>query len=154
MADKPEQKVELTVEEKTAKAKELYGKGCRNYFVKNYTEAADDLSDACELYGEIFGTQGDELGEVYLLYAKALIAVGQEENKLLDIQEAEEDDENDEDDEESLENDPEEKAKDPVEKSNDPEANGDSMDTEADCKDAQTELKNSKTVKGEGEHLN
>ncbi|KAL7041297.1 hypothetical protein ACKWTF_000714 [Chironomus riparius] len=152
MSDKPEEKVELTVEEKTLKAKELYAKGCRNYYVKNYTEAADDLSDACELYGELFGLQGDELGEVYLLYAKALIAVGQEENKLLDIQEEEDDDENDETDEESTEI----EEKDPVEKSNDPETKEDSKDNEekpensaADSKEPESELKNSETVKSD-----
>jgi nuclear autoantigenic sperm protein len=156
MADKPEEKIELTVEEKSLKAKELYGKGCRNYYVKNYTEAADDLSDACELYGELFGLQGDELGEVYLLYAKALIAVEQAENKLMDIQEEEEDDETDDDVEESAENDSEEKAKDPVDNSKDPEEKSDQMDVEekpkdpeVDSKDAETDLKNSKTVKGD-----
>lgn len=74
MAEKPDDQV--TIDEKIAKAKELYGRGCRNYYVKCYTESADDLSEACKLYGEAYGVDGDELGEVYLLYAKALIAVG------------------------------------------------------------------------------
>lgn len=135
MADKEEQK--LTVEEKTLKAKELYGKGCRNFYVKNYMEAADDLSDACELFGEIHGVDGDELGEVYLIYAKALIAIGQEENKLVDIQEDEEDDDEEEECTETAEKDPEENPK---------EAASESMDVEEKPKDPETELKNSETV--------
>jgi nuclear autoantigenic sperm protein len=74
MAEKPED--QFTTEEKILKAKELYGRGCRNFYVKCYTESADDLSEACKIYGEVYGVDGDELGEVYLLYAKALIAVG------------------------------------------------------------------------------
>lgn len=151
MADKAEDKV--TAEEKTLKAKELYGRGCRNYYVKNYSEAADDLSDACELYGLLYGVDGDELGEVYLLYAKALIAVGREENKLVDVQEE------DEEYEECYENDPEEKSNDPVGNSNDPEqkqnnSKADSMD-QKDSNESETEIKKADTVKGkEGKHLN
>ena len=74
MAEKPED--QATIEDKISKAKEFYALGCRNYYVKCYTESADDLSEACKLYGEVYGVDGDELGEVYLLYAKALIAVG------------------------------------------------------------------------------
>jgi len=78
MAEKPDD--QFTTEEKVLKAKELYGRGCRNFYVKCYTESADDLSEACKLYGEVYGVDGDELGEVYLLYAKALIAVGKNHN--------------------------------------------------------------------------
>lgn len=92
MAEKPED--QFSSEEKVAKAKELYARGCRNYYVKSYSEAADDLSEACKIFGEEYGVDGDELGDVYLLYAKALCAVGQEENKLIDV--PEEDDDEDE----------------------------------------------------------
>lgn len=94
MAEKPED-LETTTE-KITKAKELYGRGCRNYYVKSYSEAADDLSEASKLMAEAYGVDGDELGEVYLLYAKSLIAVGQEENKLIEV--PEEEDEMEEDD--------------------------------------------------------
>lgn len=100
MAEKPED--QFTSDEKIAKAKELYGRGCRNYYVKAYSEAADDLSEATKLYAEELGVDSEELGEIYLLYAKALIAVGQEENKLIDVPEEEEDD-----DEEEVEAEPE-----------------------------------------------
>lgn len=94
MAEKPED--QFSSEEKIAKAKELYARGCRNYYVKSYSDAADDLSEASKLMGEEYGVDGDELGDVYLLYAKSLIAVGQDENKLIDV--PEEDEESDEDD--------------------------------------------------------
>lgn len=89
MAEKPED--QFSSEEKIAKAKELYGRGCRNYYVKSFSEAADDLSEASKLFAEEYGVDGDELGDVYLLYAKALIAIGQEENKLIDVPEEDED---------------------------------------------------------------
>jgi nuclear autoantigenic sperm protein len=91
MAEKPEDQV--TTDEKIVKAKELYGRGCRNYYVKSYSEAADDLSEATKLYAEAYGVDGDELGEVYLLYAKSLVALGQEENKLIEVPENEDEDE-------------------------------------------------------------
>ena len=97
MAEKPED--QFSLDEKILKGKELYARGCRNYYVKSYSEAADDLSDACKFYTEAYGVDGDELGDVYLLYAKALVAVGQEENKLIEVPENEDDDEaNEEDD--------------------------------------------------------
>lgn len=91
MAEKPEE--QFTSEEKIAKAKELYARGCRNYYVKAYSEAADDLSEATQLYAEEYGVDGDDVGEVYLLYAKALIAMGQGENKLIEVPESDDDDE-------------------------------------------------------------
>lgn len=98
MAEKPED--QFSLDEKILKGKELYARGCRNYYVKSYSEAADDLSDACKFYTEAYGVDGDELGDVYLLYAKALVAVGQEENKLIEVPENEDDDDepNEEDD--------------------------------------------------------
>lgn len=41
MAEKPEELE--TREEKLQRAKELFGRGSRNYYVKAYAEAADDL---------------------------------------------------------------------------------------------------------------
>lgn len=99
MAEKPEE--QFSMDEKAAKAKELYARGCRNYYVKSYSEAADDLSEASKLFGEVHGVDGDELGDVYLLYAKALIATGQEENKVIDVPE----DDDDEDEDEPVEED-------------------------------------------------
>lgn len=96
MADKPED--QITPEERIQKAKEMYARGCRNYYCKSYVEAADDLSEATQLYTTIYGVDADEMGDVYLLYAKALTQIGLEENKLMEVPE-----ESDEEEEESEE---------------------------------------------------
>lgn len=59
--------VESTKEQKIAEAKELYSKGSRNFLVKSYDEAADQLSQVCALYEELYGELCDELGMPYLL---------------------------------------------------------------------------------------
>jgi nuclear autoantigenic sperm protein len=68
-----------------------YAIGCRNFYVRKYSDAADDLSEASKLFGEVYGIDGAELGDVYLMYAKSLIQIGQEENKLIDVPEEDED---------------------------------------------------------------
>lgn len=114
MAEKSETLV--TKEERTNEAKELFGRGSRNYCMKQYAEAADDLSACCGIYSELYGPLADECGLPYLLYAKSLIALGKDENNLLvpgdDEAEADDDDEEEvEGEEESAdgeENEPEE----------------------------------------------
>ena len=91
MAEKPED--QINNQDKINRAKELFAIGTRNYYVRNYSDAADDLGEASKLYGEVYGIDGNELGDIYLLYAKSLIAIGQEENKLIDVPEEEEEDE-------------------------------------------------------------
>lgn len=94
MAEKPED--QTSTEEKIARANELIGRGTRNYYVNAFTEAADDLSQACSMYSDLYGPDADELAHPYLIYAKSLIAVAQDENKLMDIPEEENEDENSE----------------------------------------------------------
>lgn len=53
--------------EKILKAKELYSQGSRNFLVKSYAESADELSQVCALYEELYGELSDELGMPYLL---------------------------------------------------------------------------------------
>lgn len=53
--------------EKILKAKELFSQGSRNFLVKSYDEAADDLSQVCQLYEEVYGELADELGQPFLL---------------------------------------------------------------------------------------
>lgn len=98
----PNPAVEMSAEERLAAVKDLYNRGSRSYLVKEYAQAADDLSEACAAYAEIYGEGAMELGLPYLLYAKSLIALAQGgENKLLDVpEEQEEDDDDDEDDDE------------------------------------------------------
>lgn len=52
---------------KLLNAKELYCYGSRNFLLKNYSDAADQLSQACALYEELYGEQSNELGMPYLL---------------------------------------------------------------------------------------
>uniref|UniRef100_A0A2M4AN19 Putative histone-binding protein n1/n2 n=1 Tax=Anopheles triannulatus TaxID=58253 RepID=A0A2M4AN19_9DIPT len=86
----------VTPEDKVNEAKELFGRGSRNYCMRQYSEAADDLSACCALYSEMYGSLGEECGQPYLLYAKSLIAIGKDENNLIvpgdDDEEADEDD--------------------------------------------------------------
>lgn len=90
----------MTEEERLVFAKDLYGRGSRNYLVKEYAEAADDLSEVCAMYAEIYGDEAHELGMPYLLYAKSLIALAQGgENKLLEVPEEQEEDDEEDDDE-------------------------------------------------------
>lgn len=94
--------IPMTDEEKIVHAKDLYARGSRNYLVKDYTEAADELSEVCALYAEIYGDNSDELGMPYLLYAKSLVALAQQgEHKIMEIpeEEPEDDDDNDDNDE-------------------------------------------------------
>lgn len=100
MAEKSDEM--MSREEKIQRAKEFFGRGSRNYLVKDYPEAAEDFSRACELYAELYGENADELGQPHLFYAKALIKLAQlGENKVLTLQdEEEEDDDDDEDGEE------------------------------------------------------
>lgn len=102
MAEKSETLV--TKEEKVNEAKELFGRGSRNYCMKQYADAADDLSACCSIYSELYGPNAEELGLPYLMYAKSLIALGKDENNLIaaadDGEEVDEDDEEDEEGEE------------------------------------------------------
>lgn len=107
MADTPEEVV-LTIEEKKTLGKELFGRGSRNYCVKSYAEAADDLSEVCEIFGEVYGQKSDQLGMPYLLYAKSLIAVAQDETKVMNNVPEENEGEEDDDEEEEEEDAPEE----------------------------------------------
>uniref|UniRef100_A0A182SHL7 Tetratricopeptide SHNi-TPR domain-containing protein n=1 Tax=Anopheles maculatus TaxID=74869 RepID=A0A182SHL7_9DIPT len=96
MAEKSEKLV--TKDERISEAKELFGRGSRNYCMKQFADAADDLSECCSIYSELYGPNAEELGLPYLMYAKSLIALGKDENNLIVAEEADDDD--DEDDEE------------------------------------------------------
>lgn len=88
---------QISQDEKIAQAQELLSIATRNYYVKAYADAVDDFSTVCEIFSEVYGPSADQLGKPYLMYAKCLIALGQEENKLMEIPEDEE--EGDDDDE-------------------------------------------------------
>ena len=81
----------LDPQEKNKLAQELYARGSRNYLVKSYSEAAEDLSQACEMLAELNGDMAECLGLPYLMYAKSLIAVAQQDEiKVVDVREKDE----------------------------------------------------------------
>lgn len=91
---------------KIKEAQDLYAKGSRNFLVGSYIEAADELSQVCSIYEEVYGSLSDELGAPYLLYAKILLALALEDNKVVDVpDEQQDDDEEGEDDGEGEEGD-------------------------------------------------
>lgn len=104
MAEKSETLV--TKEDKVAEAKELFGRGSRNFCMKQYSEAADDLSACCAIYSDLYGPTSDECGLPYLMYAKSLTALGKDENNLIvPGEEGEEEGEDDDEEEEGGEED-------------------------------------------------
>ncbi|XP_053659109.1 protein NASP homolog [Anopheles marshallii] len=107
MAEKSETLV--TKEERINEAKELFGRGSRNYCMKQYADAADDLSECCSIYSEVHGPNAEELGLPYLMYAKSLIALGKDENNLIVAEDAEDEEDDDDDEEEEGENEGDEK---------------------------------------------
>lgn len=92
MAEKPEELE--TSEDKIQRAKEMFSRGSRNFYVQAYAEAADDLSQACTIFADIHGPTADECAMPYLIYAKTLIALGTDENKVLDVPDEEDEEEN------------------------------------------------------------
>ncbi|KFB44649.1 AGAP002782-PA-like protein [Anopheles sinensis] len=142
MAEKSETLV--TKEERINEAKELFGRGSRNYCMKQYAEAADDLSACCGIYSELYGPQADECGLPYLLYAKSLIALGKDENNLIVPGDDEAEADDDDDEEEEVEG--EEESADGEENEPEGEVGGDKDDEAApmDTNDEATEKSASK----------
>lgn len=101
---------QISTDEKIAQAQELLSIATRNYYVKAYSDAVDDFSTVCSIFSEVYGPNAEELGKPYLMYAKCLIAVGQEENKLMEIPEEEGEEGDDDDDDEEGDEEGEEKA--------------------------------------------
>lgn len=83
MAEKPEELE--TTEDKIQRGKELYCRGSRNYYVQAYQEAVDDLSEACAILSEHCGATADDCAMPYLIYAKTLVALSKDTNKVLEV---------------------------------------------------------------------
>lgn len=64
-------------------ATSLLASGTEHLEEGNYTDAAADLGSASELFAKVFGETGEECGEAYLLYGKALLNVSIMENEVL-----------------------------------------------------------------------
>lgn len=92
--------------------------------------ASSALAQACQLLAEKYGDTGDELGEAYLLYGRALLGLAREEAGVLGggVPGTEEIDEGDEDeDEEELEEEKLSNADDAAKNENEVEAEGESV---------------------------
>ncbi|XP_011298548.1 nuclear autoantigenic sperm protein [Fopius arisanus] len=82
--------------------------GKRHLLVRDYTAAVTAFAEGLELLSQKHGDCGDELGEPYLLYGRALLGLAREETGVLGggvpggDEEDEEDDEDDEVDDEKL----------------------------------------------------
>ncbi|XP_034933879.1 nuclear autoantigenic sperm protein [Chelonus insularis] len=79
--------------------------GKRLLLVRDYTAAVTALAEGLELLSRKYGEFGDELGEPYLLYGRALLGLARSEssvlgNGVLGSEETENDDDEDDDDEE------------------------------------------------------
>lgn len=57
--------------------------GKRHLLVRDYGMAVTALAQACELLAQKHGDTSDELGEPYLLYGRALLALAREETGVL-----------------------------------------------------------------------
>lgn len=89
--------------------------GKRHLLVRDYTAAVTAFAEGLELLSKIHGDCGDELGEPYLLYGRALLGLAREEAGVLgggvpgsedpeDAEEAEDDAEDEEGDDDKLSN--------------------------------------------------
>ncbi|XP_015109085.1 protein HGV2 [Diachasma alloeum] len=75
--------------------------GKRHLLVRDYTAAVTAFAEGLELLSQKHGDCGDELGEPYLLYGRALLGLAREETGVLGggVPGGDEDEEDDEDDE-------------------------------------------------------
>jgi len=75
--------VQKSLPEMRSEATSLLASGAQYLDDGNYTDAAADLGAASEMYAKVFGETGEECGEAYLLYGKALLNVSIMENEVL-----------------------------------------------------------------------
>lgn len=147
MAEKPEELE--TPEDKLQRAKEMFSRGSRNFYVKAYSEAAEDLSRACTIFADIHGPSANECAMPYLIYAKTLIALGTDENKVLDVPDEEDDDEEagaegdaGEEGNDDEEGGAEEEEEETVTDAENAEAAGEEKPTNGEAKESETKLTN------------
>jgi len=73
----------LSLPEMRTEATSLLNSGAEHMEDGNYTDAAADLGAASEMFAKVFGETGEECGEAYLLYGKALLNVSIMESEVL-----------------------------------------------------------------------
>merc|ERR1712156_641662 len=78
--------------------------GKRALLVQDSNDAVENLAEACELLGKVYGETGKEMGDSYFLYGKALLEEARKEAGVIDNAfDGEESEENSEEDEEEEE---------------------------------------------------
>merc|ERR1712223_2113009 len=120
---KSPQKDDKTDDLKTAMARMAAGK--RDLLVQDPNSSVENLAEACELLGKVYGETAKECGEAYFYYGKALLELARMEagviDNVLDGDESEENSEEDEEEEEEGEE-AKEDAETPAEKTDNEEA--------------------------------
>ncbi|KAK6624086.1 hypothetical protein RUM44_010944 [Polyplax serrata] len=97
---------EVNEKEKLKKeATMLFLQGKRSIYIKDFQAAVAALSEACQLFTQIYPEQDDGLADPYFYYGKALLEIGRNETDVLGDQmqegaDADDDDDEDENDEE------------------------------------------------------
>jgi len=74
---------DLSLPEMRALATSTLHMGKESFAEGNFTDAAAELGVACENFAKVFGQLGEECGEAYLTYGKALFHVAIMENEVL-----------------------------------------------------------------------
>merc|ERR1711997_402325 len=122
---------ESQVAEKTAKT--LMAEGRRDFICKDWSNAAENFSKACEKLTEEFGDRAAETAEGYFWYGKSLLEVSRNQHDFLGTQAENEDVENQDPEEDNQEKEQKslEKIEETDEKSGKPEENAE-KDTEND----------------------
>merc|ERR1719219_2907264 len=78
--------------------------GKRALLVQDPNDAVENLAEACELLGKVYGETGNEMGESYFYYGKALLELARLEAGVIDnCFDGEESEENSEEDDEEEE---------------------------------------------------
>ena len=58
--------------------------GKRALLVQDSNDAVENLAEACELLGKVYGETGKEMGDSYFLYGKALLEEARKEAGVID----------------------------------------------------------------------
>lgn len=82
-------------------AGELLVEGKRHLIIKDFQAAADVLSEACSLFGTVYGEMGEECAEAYFMYGCALLELSKDQINPVGLEENN-DDENDSIQDESI----------------------------------------------------
>uniref|UniRef100_A0A1B6DE97 Tetratricopeptide SHNi-TPR domain-containing protein n=1 Tax=Clastoptera arizonana TaxID=38151 RepID=A0A1B6DE97_9HEMI len=82
----------------------LLAQGRRHLFVKDYPSAVTVLGEACAKLAEIYGELGDECGDAYFNYGRALLEQSREESNLLNEKDVDGDKDDTDDEENEVEN--------------------------------------------------